>query len=204
MEKTLKKIQVLAKVGRILSMIVFIASIVGAVGSALGMFSLAIIGEKAFVVGGVTVHGMIESGSGANVATVYASLIVAIICCLGEIYVAKLAQKYFEYEIEVKTPFTLDGAKKLKKLGIVVIIVSIVCIVLSAIAVAIVEIVCEMSVVDASVNANLADGSQVALGIMFIVMSLMLRYVAEKYGDDVPAGVAGEGAVLEAEDKSEE
>lgn len=190
MEKTLKRIQVLSKLGRILSTIVFVCSIVGAVGTVLGLFSLLLIGNKAFVIGGVTIHGMIETNSGTNMPTVYAAIVVGFICCLGEIFLAKMAKNYFSYELEVGTPFTLEGAKKLKKLGISAIVISVVCMILSGIAIAIVEAIAMVtsfaSVGDIDIDIQFADGSQIALGIMFIVMSLALRYMAEKHGDDTP------------------
>ena len=57
---TLKVIQSLSKIGKILSRIVFVCCIVGFCGCIVGIISLSL-GAETFKLGGVTIHSMIEN-----------------------------------------------------------------------------------------------------------------------------------------------
>ena len=88
--KTLGVIQKLAKLGKILSKIVFIFCLVGGICCAVGIISLQFIPES-FKLGGVTIQSMVERDAGISLGTSYASMAAGLILCVGEAVLAKLA-----------------------------------------------------------------------------------------------------------------
>ena len=71
--KTLKTLQSLSKLGKVLSTIVFILSIVGAAMCAIGIPCLALIPEEGFRLGDMTIKGLVEKGE-LSVSTCYATM----------------------------------------------------------------------------------------------------------------------------------
>ena len=76
--KSLKAIPVLAKIGKIISKVLFILCIVGFCGCVLGIVGLAA-GLSVMKIGGVTLHGLIEIKAGMSLGTMYAILAAAAI-----------------------------------------------------------------------------------------------------------------------------
>jgi len=173
MSKTLKTIQTLSKIAKIISKIVFICCIVGASCCLAGIITLAVIPEG-MQVGGVTFRAYVEQEASVSIGTVYASMAVAMIMCLGEIFLAKFAENYFKHELEAGTPFTFDGAKELLHLGIKTIWIPIVTVVVASITHGILSLVFE--------NVDKFEGSNfvsITLGITFIIGSLLCKHGAE-------------------------
>ena len=171
--KTLKTLQVLAKIGKILSTIVFIISIVGAAFCILGIPSLAIIPDG-FTIGGTTVHGLIEQKADWSLPTCYLALVQGVIFCAGEAVLAKFAERYFKNELAVGTPFTFDGAKELMRLGILAICIPIGTAILAAIAYGIFRAVTK-NVTD----PDLENSASIILGVMLTVGGLLCKHGAE-------------------------
>ena len=175
--KTLKTIQTLAKIGKILSKIMFIFCIVGFCGCVVGILGM-VLGAPTLKLGSVTLKSILKTEAGVTVGTVYAAMAAGMILCVGEAVLAKFAQHYFRREVADGTPFTLAGAKELLRLGILTI-----CLPLGTRIVA--EIIhAIMSQVMQGV-APLRPGSSgsIALGVMFLVTSLLCRYGAEQRGN---------------------
>jgi len=172
--KTLNTIQKVARVGKILSKIVCIFSIVGAVFCLIGAVSLAITDVDTFKIGDVTIHSIVENNANMTVGTMLSRLAVGAILCIGEVIVARKAVKYFKNEIEAGTPFTFDGAKELKKLGIFTIWFPIVIMILADIAYLVINEMYE-SVADLKIDSYVSIGT----GIAFIIVSLLCKYGAE-------------------------
>ena len=63
--KTLNTIQKLSRLGRIFSRIIYVASLVGAILCAFGIFGLVAIPDN-FKLGGTTIHGLIELSDKLN------------------------------------------------------------------------------------------------------------------------------------------
>lgn len=177
MSKTLQTIQKLAKIGKILSTIVYVCCIVGTVGCAIGIISFALIPGN-YVIGNVTIHGLIESSAETSVGTIYASMGVGLVLCLAEVIVSGYAKKYFKNELEAGTPFTREGAKELTRLGIYAIVAPIVAVIIASIIYAVIS-ACMGNVADVDFDG----GGSVGLGIGFIIMGLICRYGAELYED---------------------
>lgn len=171
---TLKTIQVLAKIGRILSRIVFVCSIVGAIICAVGVVSLAVTGSESFKVGGVTIHSMVENAVGLDTPALIAAMAAGMVLCIGEIVLSRFAVDYFSNELADGTPFTLRGAKELMRLGILTIAIPLGTAVVCAIGIAVAD-----NFYPSIEKLIPGDDSSVGLGIMMIVLSLVCRYGAE-------------------------
>ena len=176
--KTLNTIQVFAKIGRVLCKIMFILSIVGAASCAIGIASLAVGTTEVLKIGGVTIHGLIEKSAEMSMGTMYTSMTVGWVFCMGEIFVAKIAENYFKHEIEAGTPFTLNGAKEMLMLGLVSVCISVGSKIIAEIA----YFIMSRSLSDVA-EMNLGDYSSVSLGITFILVSFLCKYAAELQND---------------------
>lgn len=164
---TLEIIQKLSKLGKILSRIMYIACIVGFVLCGVSMISISL-GIETFKLGGVGIHGIIETKMNMDVLMAY--IVVGMIICIGKAIVAKYAFNYFKGELKDGTPFNIERSKQLKKLGIITICIPI-------ITQIIIEIV--LKVLNRINQVPLDNGGSVSLGIMFIVLSLICRLGAE-------------------------
>lgn len=175
--KTLKTIQTLSKIGKILCKIVCICCVIGICGCAVGAIGI-LIGMDTLKIGGLTLNSILEAEAGISVGTVWAALAVGTILCIGELIVARMARRYFENELSAGTPFTLDGAKELMHLGISAIWIPIVAVVLAEVAQGVIAQLME------NVEKVSMDGFDgVALGVTFIVVSLLCKYGAEPKDD---------------------
>lgn len=171
--KTLKTIQTLSKIGKVLCTIVFIFSLIGAIGCAVGLISLAVIPDG-FRLGGVTIHGLIKKSGGVSLGTCYAAMGMGTVLCAGECVLCQFAKRYFVNELEAGTPFTFDGAKELIRLGILTICIPVGTAIIAGIIYGV------MSVLYKNIGeVNLSNSVSVGLGIMFIITGLICRYGAE-------------------------
>ena len=170
---TLKTIQTLAKVGKILSKIIFVCCIVGFCGCIAGIVSLAL-GAETFKLGGVTVHSMIENKAGMNLPTLYASMAVGALFCAAEAVLCKFSENYFKNELADGNPFTLRGAKELLRLGILTIAIPLGTVIVCSIGVAIAD-----NVYPGIDKLSIGEFSSIGLGVMMIMLSLFCRYGAE-------------------------
>lgn len=174
MNKTLKTIQVLAKIGRVLSLIVFIACIVGASGCVLGLITF-ILGVGEITIDGVTLKSILEIEAGISQETLYIVMIGAVFACASEAVVAKFAEIYFKNEIAKGTPFTFEGQKELFRLGIISIAVPLGCdIVVGIIQGILLVIFTSATQTEISVTAT------IGYGVAFLITSLLIRYSLEK------------------------
>lgn len=174
--KSLKTIQTLSKIGKILSKIVYICCMIGFIGYAVGLVAISI-GGTTIKLDGAALNDIL-SNEAISTGTALAALVGGLILCVGEYIVARMAYHYFDRELNAGTPFTLEGAKELMHLGISAIWIPIVCAVLAQVAQGIIGAIME------NVEALTIDGGDsVELGIMLIVVSLFCRYGAELAGN---------------------
>ena len=171
--KTRNTIQTLAKIGKIISKIIYVCCIVGFCGCIVGIVSLAV-GAETFKLGGVTIHGMIENNEGMNLPTLYASMAVGLLFCAAEAVLCRFAEIYFKNELADGDPFTLRGAKELLRLGILTIAIPLGTGIVCSIGVAIAD-----NVYPGIEKLSVGEFSSVGLGVMMIVLSLFCRYGAE-------------------------
>ena len=180
--KNLKTLQTLSKMGKILSRIAFVFAIIGACGCIIGLLSVTFGNGSAIKIGGVTLHSMLAISDNYNLKSVSAVLAAWLIVCAGEAVLAKFAEIYFKNELTVGTPFTQEGAKELKRLGIMTIAVPIGCAVLAEI---VQGIAAGFMNVEATgwMDMHYDNEASVVLGIMFLVGSVICSYGAELSGE---------------------
>lgn len=173
----MKTLNVLAKIGRVFSKIVFICCIVGAAGCLVGIVSLAVLPDESFKLGGVTIHGLIEQSAEMTMATLYGTMIAGIFLCAAEGVVSRFAVAYFENLLAAGTPFTLAGAKELQRLGILSLAVPYG----TVLAVTIAWGIAQAFVAGLGELSLSVDGSW-TLGALLIVGSVLCRAAAEQIG----------------------
>ncbi|MBQ6043109.1 MAG: hypothetical protein IJL41_03080 [Clostridia bacterium] len=173
--KTLKTIQTLCKVGRILSKITFIICLVGAALCVAGIISLALIPEG-IKFDGLTIQGLVQKHAGVSVNTCYAAMAAGIALCAGGAVLAKFEELYFKRELASGTPFTFDGAKELIRLGVLTIAIPAVAALVAAIIFGVMRAVLP-DVDEMKYNIRLYLG----MGIGYIFAGLLCRYGAELF-----------------------
>lgn len=179
--KSLRTIQVLAKIGKIISSIIFVFCVVGFCLCVAGIVSLAL-GVELFKVGSVTIHGLIENESGMSMPVLYASMAVGIVFCAAEAVLSKFAEIYFKRELADGTPFTMRGAGELQRLGILTVVLPLAAVIVCSAGVAIVgQAYPELD------KLSLEGFASVGLGVMLIVLSVFCRYGAELGGENAQA-----------------
>lgn len=164
--KTLNTIQTLSKIGRILSKIIYICCIVG--------FCGCIVGIAAVAVCGMSLNGLVLFETGMGIGTLLAAIAVGLVYCVGEFFISRMAYRYFENELKAGTPFTFDGAKELRNLGISVIWISVVEIVLAEVAQGVIY-----QFMNGAERIELEVFDSVAMGLLFIFISLICKHGAE-------------------------
>ena len=171
-------IQKLSKMGKILSKIAFIFSVIGVCGCIIGLLSLNFGNCSSIKIGRVTLHGMISREYSYNIKSISATLCGWLIICAGEAILAKFAERYFGNELKAKTPFTFAGAKELLRLGILTFVIPIGCAAAGSIIRGIIAGFMNVAKA-ATMDMHFDNGANIVLGIMFIIGSLLCRYGAE-------------------------
>lgn len=175
--KSLNTIQKLCEVGKVLSKIAFVFSVIGFVGCIIGLISLPFSNGGIIKIGGVTLHELISNGNNCGSMCISATLSGWLVVCIGEAVLAKFAESYFKNELTLGTPFTFTGAKELMRLGILTLAIPTGCAVIGSIVEGI--IAGFMKVENSAMDMYFDNVASIALGIMFIVISLLCRYGAE-------------------------
>lgn len=123
-------------------------------------------------------HSLISENLGYNLRSVTAALSGWLIVCAGEAMLAKFAEICFKNELMVGTPFTLDGAKEMLRLGILTFAIPTGCPVVGSIVEGIVAGFMNTEKA-AAMDMHFDNAASIALAVMFIVASLLCRYGAE-------------------------
>ena len=120
MNKTLNTIQTIMKIGKVLSIIVFVCCIIGAAGCVLGILGLAIASAVDTLALWEIIMAISEGKGGVlTVGGAYFLCVIGAISCAVEAVLAYLTLKYFKNELAAGTPFTFEGSKELFKLGLI-------------------------------------------------------------------------------------
>lgn len=176
--KSLNTIQKLSKLGRVLSKIAFIFSVIGFCGCIAGLISLRFGNGSLLKLGGVTLHGLISAEYGYNIKSIGAALSGWLIVCAGEAVLAKFAEQYFKNELRAGTPFTLAGSKELLRLGILTLAIPTGCAVLSSIVEGVIAGFLEVERA-AAMDLQFDNEASIALGVMFLLGSLLCCHGTE-------------------------
>lgn len=172
MNDTLKIIQTVSKVGKVISKIVYICCIIGFCGCVIGIIAFAC-GAQILKFGGASIEEWLEK-SQTNSASVYNAMVVGLVMCSAETVLAKFGEHYFIRELADGTPFNLGGAKELMRLGILTIAIPLGAVILSAIIQGIFK-ACAPEVV----KVELGNYVSVSMGLVLLLTSLICKYGAE-------------------------
>lgn len=178
--KNLKILQKIAQIGKILSKVAFVFSLIGACGCIIGWISTLFGNGGVIKIGGVTLYGMLGDLNIYNSKSAKATLVAWLIVCVGEAVLAKLAEVYFRNELAAGTPFTQAGARELKRLGILTMAVPTGCVVVAEIVQGIIAEFMNVAA-DSCMDLNFDNEASVVLGVMFIVCSFLCGYGAEMF-----------------------
>lgn len=162
MSKSLKIMQTVAKVARIVCKVLFILCLVGAGGSLIALVATIAIGP------------LFETSGMSSVSTTVVGCAVGLFSCVGEAILFRMGERYFEHELAAGTPFTQDGAKEIFRWGIASIIVSVAVSVASGIVMAL-ALIFSSSVAEPDVTMSWSLGS----GLMLLLLSVIFRHGAE-------------------------
>lgn len=172
--KTLNTIQTLSRIGRILSKIVNICSIVGFICYLVGAAMLGVGSDVSLKIGQFNFHTFIRNETGIADGTIWAAILSGVCLCVALYIISRMAYRYFENELKAGTPFTQEGAKELMHLGISMIWIPIVAVVVGWIAQCVLKQFVEG--VEIIKTGNMVNAE---IGVMFIIMALICRYGAE-------------------------
>jgi len=171
-------LQLIAQIGKILSKVAFVFSIIGICGCFVGLFSNVFGSGKVFKIGGVTIYGLLADFDAYNVKSISATLVAWLIVCIGQAVLAKFAELYFRNALLEGTPFTQVGARELRRLGILTMVIPTGCAVLAEIVQGIMTgFMNVMS--DGWSDLNFDNEASVIVGVMFIACSFLCGYGAE-------------------------
>lgn len=176
MSKTQKNVQLIFKIGQILSTIVYIACIVGLCGILIGAIALAC-GVAGIRIGGDALISIIEVNAGITINTIYTTMACGFILCAFELVLARYAIQFFKHEQAAGTPFTLQVSNELFRLGILTIVLSLTGLILATITGAIMR-----HFLPGVEKLALEDYSSVGLGLLFLAISQLCKLGAEKTG----------------------
>lgn len=178
--KNYRVLQKLVKMGKILSRIAFVVSIIGICGCVVGLLSNVFGSGKIFKIGGVTIYGLLADFDAYNVKSIRAILAAWLIVCVGQAVIAKFAEFYFRDAMAAGTPFTQTGAKELRKLGIMMIIIPTGCTALAEVLQEIMTGFMNMNTASDGWSAlNFDNEATVIMGVMFILCSFICGYGAD-------------------------
>ena len=175
---TNKTIQLLYKIARIASKIIFILCIVGFCICVAGIAAMAI-GAGAVKLDGVALPDLMERSAGLSMAAIYAAAAVGAVTCAVHAVLSKLTEIYCKNELADGEPFTLRGAKELMRLGVLTIALPLAATILCAIGVGIAE-----HFFPGAKDAARGNYTSVGLGLGMILLSLFCRYGAERMPDE--------------------
>lgn len=171
---TLKTIQTLAKIAKIVSKIVFICCIIGICGCIIGIICFAI-GTETLKINGINIEEFLQSEAGISSGTLYCYMTAGVFICLGEGVVAKFAEIYFRHEISQGTPFFKEGVRELFRLGILTICMPLVAIIFADIAQSIIA-----HAIENSVALELNGSTSIGTGLSFLILSLLCKLGVEQ------------------------
>lgn len=165
-------IQVLARIGKILSKIVFICCLIGVGGCLVGAVALSQ-GAAALRLHGLELGEILWLHAELNESTLYVIMAVGLLLSAGEAVLARFAVHYFEQELKDGTPFTRTGARELLRLGILTVAIPLTTSMLAEIT----QELLGQFLHDATL-LTLDGNTSVGLGLAMILVSLLCSYGA--------------------------
>lgn len=169
MKKPIETLKTIAKVGKIISQIIFICCIVGIIGCLVGLVIL--LGVNLF---GTNFAALFISNTDIAIETIVFACISGLITCICEGILAKYANNYFKMALAQQTPFTLTGSQEMFRLGVLTIALPLGAILIQDIGYGIFH-----AYYPACQQFNINGIEGIGLGVMFIILSVIFKYGAE-------------------------
>lgn len=176
--KNHKILHKIAKIGKILSKVAFVFSMIGICGCLVGLLSNLFGSGKIFKIGGVTIYGLLTDLGAYNVKSISTALVAWLIVCIGQVVLAKFAELYFGNALMAGTPFTKAGARELRRLGIMEMAIPTGSVVLAEIVQGIMTGFMN-GTADGGTDLNFDNEVSIIVGVMFIACSFLCGYGAE-------------------------
>ena len=171
--RSLRRIQILCKAGKIICLVLFILSIIGCASCLISLPFLGLL--KGFSFDGQTFEEWLAE-EGMNMPTLYAAVIVGAVVSGEGIFLTKYNQIFFGKELKEGTPFTGSFVKYMRKVAIVNICVSLGVAIVLAISVAI----CRALLPINAFNYSTYSVSTIWFGICLLVLSIFIEYPIEE------------------------
>ena len=171
--QTLKTIQTISKIAKILSTVFYVCSLVGAILCAAGILCLHFIPEG-FKIGGTTIRGLVEASENLSTQDLYVMMTTLLVVLAGSAVLCKIAERCFKRELKVGTPFTFEGAKDLLCLGVCTMVLPVA----ASIAARIVCRILFPGYTDAFAS-EFDISASVPIGALLLVIGLLCRHGAE-------------------------
>lgn len=162
MSKNLETIQKISKVLGVITKVLFIMTMVGAVCSLAALVFMFVCNGNADMV------TKIESNGKYTMGQIIGYCIIGVVVCITHLIVLKAHRNYFLMEQKAGTPFTTEGAKAFRALGIMNIVAPMVCIIVSS-------IIASVSRIGDEIHMEAGIG----IGVAMILLSFVLAYGAE-------------------------
>lgn len=164
--KSLKTIQTIVKVFSILSLIGFIASIVGAGFSLIGVSVLSAIREDSEL--WQKILEQIPDAKLLDLNAARCASLNSIFYCAESAVLCGFSRSLFKFELSVGTPFDKRVSKRMLRDGIIYLAVPV-------------GVILITSVISAAFNVKYSEGnySQFAMGIAYLIISVICSYGAE-------------------------
>ena len=163
MSRNLKVVQTTCRVLEIICKVLMILCLVGAIASMVGVvfLSLSYIFPK--------LVDKIEDGSGRTVFQIIGECLIGVFVSIAGVIVSKAHKDYFAMEQKDGTPFTFEGAKAFRTLGIMNLVAPVIASIVAAIIGAIFQC-----------WDDVRFDFSLGLGLSMILLSFVFAYGAEK------------------------
>lgn len=177
--KNLKTIQVLSKIGLVLSRIKLVCSLVGFGGCVISIIILSLgDGSGTMSAGGFVFHGLISVGGGYDADGTISVIAAWLVVCTGGAVISWFARCYFLHELADGTPFTEAGARELRRLGILEICITVGTAIIARIVQAVIAGLMNVST-DAAFDVWSGDETSIVLGVAMMIAALLCSHGAE-------------------------
>lgn len=171
MENTIISIQKFAKSLRIIARIVFVACIVGLCLCVTAMVWLAAGGDLLRIGGEVIIHGPMAVTDGQSIADVWGELSYTTAVLAFSIAIARLCVSLFGAMQSGSTPFTMENARCIRKIAVVMIVAAVVPpIVGSGVGMTVSELCGE------AFSASFEAGFSLLTVLVFFAISIVFKY----------------------------
>lgn len=172
--KSLQRVQKIMSVLKVLAKVIFIFSIIGAVLSLLMTLIIASLGSESEVIEEV-IKQYVDNGllpQGTNSKEVYqlmmATMMSSTLFCISEAIIYYFVKGMYNYAVEIGTPFDKTLVMKMRKIGKLRIIISIVTLIVCAIIISI--------TVNGSNDISLSNSTSIIMGILYLIIACFLDY----------------------------